>query len=93
MLLDQKENEMNKDQLLKIDLMKTMAAAKGYDADAPGIELDFRMGSAFYRSATMIIEKFDIKKKIELDNSSNGRKKTRQKKDKDVSDEVIAENE
>ena len=75
MLLSKKENELTKEELLKVEIMKTMAQAKGYSLDAEGQDLDFRDGSRFEKIARSLMANFEIsskskkiEKKPEIDN-------------------------
>ncbi len=67
-LLSKKENEMTKEDFLKLEIMKTIAVAKGYDLKNEKFDLDFRQGSAFEKAARFLMVKFDIsQKKLKFD--------------------------
>jgi len=71
-LLSKKENELNEEEKLKIEIMKTIAAAKGYDVESKTVNIDFRSGSAFEKASRFLLAKFDIKlKKQFLKNEEN----------------------
>jgi hypothetical protein len=80
MILSSKNKEdMSKEELLKLDIMTTLAEAKGYSLNGPE-KLNFQEGSAFDKAASLLISKFDISVKGET-------KKPKEKADKDVSTE------
>ena len=62
-LLSKKENELNKDELLKLDIMKTLAMGKGYNPDDKKLKLDFRDGTNFERTSRLLIAKYNIELK------------------------------
>lgn len=60
-LLSKKENELNKEEKLKIEIMKVIAIAKGYEiSENSKFDLDFRDGSSFEKTAKLLLFKFDI---------------------------------
>lgn len=67
-LLSKKEKELKKEDRLKLEIMKTLAIAKGYDPKDDKITLDFRDGSAFEKASRFLTAKFNISlKKGNLD--------------------------
>jgi len=65
-LLTKKENELTKKEELKLEIMKALAFGKGYNADNPDIELDFRDGSNFENTANLLVLRFEISLKKEI---------------------------
>lgn len=63
LLSKKNENELNEQEKLKLEIMKTIANAKGYNPEDKKINLDFRDGSTFEKAARFLIARFDIKYK------------------------------
>lgn len=90
MLLSKKESEMTEDEVLKLDIMKTIAIAKGCDPKNSRTSLNFKDGSSFEKAARFLVVKFDIKRK----NSGPGKdkednEKSEPKKDKKSTKKTI----
>lgn len=83
-LLSKKENELTKDEELKVEIMKTLAMAKGYDFKDDKLDLDFRDGSGFEKAARFLVAKFDIVQKKKKENKVviKEKEKTTKKSDK-----------
>ena len=62
MELSKKQEEMTEEELLKLEIMKTIAVAKGYDPKG-GVSLNFKDGSTFEKAARFLMAKFDISEK------------------------------
>ena len=64
-LLDKREREMDKEEKIKLELMRTLIVCKGYNLRDAGVDFDFRTGSNAEKTATMLLKRFDISFKNE----------------------------
>jgi hypothetical protein len=76
-LLSKKEYELNTEEKLKVEIMKTLAQAKGYSSEDQRLQLDFRDGSGFEKAAKILMAKFNITKKVK--NSEPEKQKSEEK--------------
>jgi hypothetical protein len=58
---DKKIENLNEEEKLKFEIMKTIAISKGIDTNDSNMDVDFRSGSNFFRTASILLAKFDIK--------------------------------
>ena len=87
-LLSKKENEMNEEEKLKLEIMKTVAVAKGFEiGNNSKFDLDFREGSSAEKISRFLLAKFNIsfkqrEKKNDNKNEEEVIKKSKKNKEK-----------
>lgn len=64
-LIDKRESEMSPEEKLKLELIRTLAAGRGFNLRQPGARFDFRNGSNFGKMADFILSRFAIEFKNE----------------------------
>ena len=60
-LIDKREKEMEPEDKIRLEMMRTMTSAKGYNLRAQGVDFDFMKGSNAFKMADALIQRFDIK--------------------------------
>ena len=68
-LIDKREKDMSLEEKIKLEIMRSLAAAKGYNLRAAQADFNFRSGSNANKMATQLMERF----KIEFKNSKEAK--------------------
>jgi len=59
-LINSREKGMSKEEKLKLELMRTLAAGKGFNLREQTVDFNFRTGSNFSKMADFLLKRFDI---------------------------------
>ena len=60
-LISKREKDMSLEEKIKLEVMRTLAAAKGYNLRAVKTDFNFRTGSNADKMAVQLMERFEIK--------------------------------
>lgn len=59
-LINKKEKDMNEQERLELEIMRTLAVGRGFNLRNTKVDFDFRDGSNFSKMAKYLLKRFDI---------------------------------